>query len=286
MLAAVLLCAIPMTGCLTWQPGWEGLPIRASGASAEQASREAELLLAEADSEQKVRVALAAWQRVLEADPGHQLALARIAELHVLLGAAYLDSRGAKGEAYLAGIRACERAMAANPEFAAAVKGGASVDEASRWLGREHAAAMFWWVTGVSYLFKECQTPLQRVVNFRWMKRTQGVLQRLTGKDAGFPEDAVQFTWGIFYLALPRSVGGDMTKSAAAFERAIEIAPTSLLNRWGRAKYFHAKAGDRAGFEADMRWVLAQDPRAASSAYRWSVYFQRDARRALGLADR
>lgn len=80
--------------------------------------------------------------------------------------------------------------------------------------------------------------------------------------------------------------GGDMTKSAAAFERAIAIAPTSLLNRWGRARYFHAKTGDRAGLDADMRWVLAQDPRAASSAYRRNVNFQRDARRALGLADR
>ncbi len=284
--AVLLLSTVALSGCLTWRPGWEGVSVRPTSGVAEQAWREAELLLADADSEAKVRAAITAQQRVLEADPGHQPALARLGELHVLLGAAYLESRGAKKAAYLAGIRACELAMAANPQFAAAVRSGASVDEASLWLGREHAGAMFWWITGVSYLFKECQTPPQRVINFKWMKRTQNVLRRLSELDPTFQDGGVPFTWGIFYLALPKAVGGDLAKSAASFDEAITLSPGALLFRWGRAKYLHEKTGDRAAFEADLRWVVAQDPHRAASPYRWNVYFQRDARALLAAADR
>ena len=116
-----------------------------------------------------------------------------------------------------------------------------------------------------SYLFKECQSPPGRVVNFRWMKRAQGVLTRLTEIDEGYEHGAVPLTWGIYYLPLPKAVGGDMAASAANLERAIAIGPTSLLNRWGRAKYSFEKTGNRAGFVADMSWGLEQDPRHASS---------------------
>lgn len=284
--AVLLLSTVALSGCLTWRPGWEGVSVRPTSGVAEQAWREAELLLADADSEAKVRAAITAQQRVLEADPGHQPALARLGELHVLLGAAYLQSRQAKKAAYLAAIGACERAMALDPTFRAAVESGASVEEAGRHLGRDHAGAMFWWITAVSYLFKECQSPPQRVVNFRWMKRTQGLLERLGELDWGYLEGGVPFTWGVYYLALPRAVGGDLERSAASFAEAVEMAPSSLLHRWGRAKYLHTKTGHRAAFEADLQWVVAQDPRQATSPYRWNVYFQRDARTLLAAADR
>lgn len=284
--ALALACAFAAAGCLSWRPGWEGVQVGRRDPVPWRLVDDAERLYVVADSEVLVRQAIVAQQRVLEVDPEARQAMVRLGELHVLLGAAYLESRGAKKAAYLAGIRACERAMALDPSFRAAVAAGASVEEAGRHLGRDHAGAMFWWITGVSYLFKECQTPPQRVVNFRWMKRTQGLLARLSELDRGFLEGGVPFTWGVFYLALPRAVGGDLERSAASFAEAVEMAPTSLLHRWGRAKYLHEKTGDRAAFEADLRWVIAQDPHAAASPYRWNVYFQRDAQKLLAEADR
>ena len=58
------------------------------------------------------------------------------------------------------------------------------------------------------------------------------------------------------------------------------------LGRWGRAKYFHVKVGNRDGFVEDLEWVVAQDPRQATSPYRWNVYFQSDARLMLERVDR
>lgn len=274
-------CALTLVGCLTWQPGWEVPVVERPGEDASQLYERAERLLDDAGTEESVRSAIALYQQILSVDPQMIPAVVRQAELHVLLGAAYAHSKAVKREAYLAAIRLCERAMGRNPEFRAAVDGGVTIEQASVHLGVEHSGAMFWWITGVSYLFKECQSPPQRVINFRWMRRTQGVLRRLDELEPRFNEGGVPFTWGIFYLALPRAVGGDMQRSAESFEAAIALSPDSLLHRWGRAKYYHVKTGDRAAFAADLRWVLAQDPRAAASPYRWNVYFQRDARALL-----
>jgi hypothetical protein len=59
-----------------------------------------------------------------------------------------------------------------------------------------------------------------------------------------------------------------------------------MLGRWGRAKYFHVRDQDREGFEADLRWVLAQDVSAPGEAFCWRVYFYQDARDMLDNADR
>jgi hypothetical protein len=99
--------------------------------------------------------------------------------------------------------------------------------------------------------------------------------------DPAWQDCSVYFTWGVYYLALPASVGGDMARSAAYLEKASAAAPTSLLIPWGRAKYHADKSGDVASFRTDLEWVLAQDPSTAASPYRWNVYFQRDARAML-----
>ena len=79
---------------------------------------------------------------------------------------------------------------------------------------------------------------------------------------------------------LPEFAGGDREKSRELLDRAQAVGPESLLVRWGRAKYFHLETRNRAGFESDLRWVVAQDPRRASSPYAWNVYFQTQAREA------
>jgi len=88
-------------------------------------------------------------------------------------------------------------------------------------------------------------------------------------------------------LALPESVGGDMKRSASRFERARRSSGAKrLLIPWGRAKYFHRKRGDRASFTRELRWVLAQDPRAQTGdPYPWNLYFQREARQLLASVD-
>jgi hypothetical protein len=113
------------------------------------------------------------------------------------------------------------------------------------------------------------------------MARNTAVMKHLREVAPDWQHGAVHFAWGIYYLALPKVAGGDMELSRQSLDRAVEVGPHSLLPRWGRAKYYAVKTGDRQLFEDDLAWVVAQDPQQMDSPYPWNVYFQRDARAML-----
>ena len=100
--------------------------------------------------------------------------------------------------------------------------------------------------------------------------------------DPAYEHGAVPCSLAVYVIGRPASAGRDLERSAELLAQSIADAPTSLLARWGRAKYLHVRTGDRAAFRQDLEWVLAQDPAQAESPRRWNVYFQRDARDLLG----
>jgi tetratricopeptide (TPR) repeat protein len=281
--AVVLAVALGATGCMSWTPGWEieTTPSRETGADHAEVRR----ALDTAGNASELRDAIDDLQAIVDSEPDNLAALERLSEAMILYGAAYAGDRKEKASWYESGIQAAERAMATNDEFRARVEAGESIGAASKSLGRDEMRPMLFWVTGVSYYFKECLTGPGRAVSFRWMMRTKELMDRMLALDPGFERGAVLFSLAIYHIAAPPGAGRDLDLAADYFERAIEAGPSSLLVRWGRAKYFHVKTGDRDAFRSDLEWVLAQDPHAASSMYAWNVYFQRDARTMLGAID-
>jgi hypothetical protein len=108
----------------------------------------------------------------------------------------------------------------------------------------------------------------------------------MTSIDPDWNGGALHFTWGVYYLSIPESIGGDRKKSAAFFSKAIEVGPDRLLNRWGRAKYFHVKMKNPQGFREDLEWVLAQDAGRSPVHAAWNAFFKRDARQMLDTMER
>ncbi|NJL27680.1 MAG: hypothetical protein HC897_07155, partial [Thermoanaerobaculia bacterium] len=221
------------------------------------------------------------WEQSRARCPKTPRRFERLAEAHVLYGAAYAPGKREQGSYYRKGIQYAERGMALDEDFRNSVEGGASLAAGARRLGREELRPMLFWVTGVSYYFKECLSGFGRLWHFRWMLRTEEVMARMLEIDAEAERGAVLFSQAIYWIAAPPGAGRDLKRAAEFLDRAIALAPTSLLPRWGRAKYYHVKTGDREGFRRDLEWVLAQDPKTAASPYRWNVYFQSDARRML-----
>lgn len=287
---AARLCGVVVlaaaSGCMSWTPGWEVRRAGAAGGDPSARRAEGDRLFEAADSRESLLAALEAYRGALAVDPTDYATLSRACEAGTLLGAAYESGVAGKRRAYRQAIQLCEAAMATNSEFRALVVGGTPIGTAAAALTAREADAMFFWVTAVSYYFKECLWGPAHLVHFRWMLRARDVLARLTEVAPETNGGGVDFTWGIYYLALPSSAGGDMEASRASFERATTAAPSSLLVRWGRAKYYATRTGDRALFVSDLEWVLAQDPHAAASPYPWNAYFQRDARELLAAADR
>lgn len=278
---AALAAGVVLTGCLSWSPGWETATPAAVGQAGSEARQQAKMLFEVADDGPRLEAAITAWEEILRAAPDDREALESLAEAHVLYGAAYADGKKEKGRFYRRGIQYAERGMARNTAFRNQVEAGKSLGEAARELGNEELRPMLFWVTGVSYYFKECLGGFGKVWHFRWMLRTREVMERMLAIDPEAEQGAVFFSLGIYRIAAPPGAGRDLKLSAEFLDKAIAVAPTSLLPRWGRAKYYHVKTGDREGYRRDLEWVLAQDPRAAASSYRWNVYFQRDAGKLL-----
>ncbi|MEW6336691.1 MAG: TRAP transporter TatT component family protein [Acidobacteriota bacterium] len=281
-----LALALAACGCMSWTPGWRLETTGARSGDAAPRRAEGDRLFLKADSRESLLAALEAYRGALVVDPADYATLARACEAATLLGAGYETGVAGKRRAYRKAIRLCEAAMATNPDFRARVVSGQPIGAAAAALTSREADAMFFWVTAVSYYFKECLWGPAHLLHFRWMLRARDVLAHLAEVAPETNHGGVDFTWAIYYLALPASAGGDMNASRAHFARAAQSAPDSLLVRWGRAKYFAVKTGERDLFVSDLDWVLAQDPRRAPSPYPWNVYFQRDARLLLSETDR
>lgn len=282
---AVIAVAL-VGGCVSWQPGWIDASAVSPAVDASEPLTRAEALARDADTEAKLAAAIDAYSSVLERDPGSYAALSQLCQWNILRAAAYTTARRDKREIYRRALRYCDRALYTNAEFRALVDGGASLEEAASALTLREADAMLYWVTGMSYYFKEGLSGLGRLTGYRLIASTETLLDRLAEIDPDYGDGAVHFSRGIYYLGLPKFAGGDDAKSLEFLRRAEEAGPQSLLVPWGRAKYFYFETGDRAGFERDLRRVLAEDPHAASTPYAWNVYFQRDAAELLDNVDR
>ena len=87
--------------------------------------------------------------------------------------------------------------------------------------------------------------------------------------------------WGLYYQAVPEFAGGDKAKAKEFYEKAIAAGPKLIRNRWIRAKYYQPIAGTRAGFEEDLRWIIAQDPKSDGGEVAWNYYLIQDAKEML-----
>jgi len=176
--------------------------------------------------------------------------------------------------------------MVTHPEFRTRVQQGQPPWEACSALTSDQIDAMFFWVTAVLYYFKEGLTLPEMVVNVRWIGWCKQFLDRIETLDDRWGGGGVQFSLALCYGILPSAMGGDAAASAAYLDRAVTTGPDWLLNRWGRAKYFHVRDGNRQGFVDDLRWVVRQDIHTAGGVYPWKIYFQRDAGHLLENVDR
>ncbi len=273
-------------GCMVWAPQWPDVSVPSVPADTAGRLEEADGLGRRADSRNGIEAAIAAYKAVLEVEPAHYQSSVTLAHLHLLLGDAYASTTKKKRDYFKTAMAYAERAMFTNPAFRESIRRGESTWEACRVLGMREMEAMLFWVNAVFYTYKESLGFIGQVINFRWVRRARSVMAHMTSIDPDWEGGVLHFTWGVYYLSIPESVGGDRKKSAEYFRKAIEVGPDWLLNRWGRAKYFHAKMKNPQGFREDLEWVISQDVGQSPGHAAWNAFFMRDARQMLDTMDR
>lgn len=276
-----ILSIIFICSCATFQPGWNTLELQESSVPPEEIFAKADQIEKNADTAEEVEQLIETYKEVLKSDPLNYYALWKIGNYHILMGAAYSEKRKDKKYHYREAIRFCEKAMAINTTFKTEVLNGVKITDALETLTLSEIDAMGYWYTARFYYFIECLKPLGRVINTGIVINNNKMIERIDELNPGWAGGGNYFSRGLYYIAVPEKFGGSKQRASDEFSEAIQIGPTYIVNRWGRAKYLYDLIGDKEGFKTDLEWVIRQDPHDAGNPYPWNVYFQEDARKLL-----
>jgi tetratricopeptide (TPR) repeat protein len=282
---SILTIGVLLNACVSFKNGWN-VPIpNENDENPEHVIEKVAQLESEATSAESLEVLLNTLKELEKADPTNYLALWKIGNYNILMGAAYSDKKKDKRKHYREAIQYCEKAMCINADFKSAVLDGADVCTACSTLTLHEIDAMGYWYTARFYYFKDCLSPLGRLFNTRIVIDNNTMIERIDQLDSTWAGGGNYFSRALYYIAVPERFGGSKERAELEFRKAIETGPNYLVNRWGRAKYLYSITGNKAGFVSDMEWVLQQDPSNSGNPYPWNVYFQRDAKSALTRGD-
>jgi len=282
-LGMIGLATIVLAGCASTAGQWSdpnAIPSH-DPALDQQELKAARTAFTEADSEDSLRAAIETMELLLEAAPDHNRLLVDLAEAYTLLGAAYAQSRRDKRRYFLIAQGHAERTLMNRPAFRQALEQGQRPGRAAQTLDAEDVPAMVIWATATAYLFDEGMSTLGRVRNYRGLEDLRLFMERALELDPEYEYGLAPFSLAIFYIATPTFAGGDLDRAGQLMEQAIDSPGTSLMPRWGRARYLHSLTGDVEAKRTDLEWILSQDARTVDSPYAWNIYVQRDARRML-----
>lgn len=276
--AILLLCSL-LPGCaLNWQASWHTVRSSAATANVQPLLQLASTTYAAAGDAAKVDAALAAYERLLDADPANYRGLVDAAALLILRGTAYTDKTSLKSDFFYRAMHYAELAMYTNPGFRARADAGAVPWEIADSLGAAEAEAMLFWVTALQYEFKEGMSLPSKIINLVWLQRSLVFLDRIETVAPGFGGGAVEFAKVICYIALPESRGGSKEKGEDYMQKAVAKEDGWLLPRWARGKYYYPMQGEVEKGRQDLVWVASRPMEQFKDPYPWRIHFRNDAR--------
>jgi hypothetical protein len=271
---------------MSWRPGWTYSREATGTGDIDALLKRAHEKGQQADTEEKLAALIATYELILSIEPDHRHSLTDLCSYYTLLGTAYRQERDGKADAYMQAIRYCEQAMYLNVNFKKRGDLGESLWDASAVLVAEDADAMGYWATAVLYYFKEVVPDPLKPFHARWLTRARIVMERVEAVKPEWSGGANYFNLGIYYLATPKVMGGDLSKAEEYFAKAAATGPDWLLTPWGKAKFYYPLTGDRQAFDQDLAWVLTRNPHETGEPYAWSIYFQQQARELLAQGDK
>ncbi|PLX04611.1 MAG: hypothetical protein C0595_02625 [Marinilabiliales bacterium] len=280
-LLCISLLFITQNSCVSFKPGWKDLKLSTKSTNIDDLIVKAKKLETIADSKEELLKLLDIYKEIESADPENYYALWKTGNYNILLGAAYSPKKKDKKYYYKQAIQYCEKAMSTNEDFLNRVNNGEEIVEASKSLTLAEIDAMGYWYTARFYYFKDCLSPLGRVMNTRIVIDNNSMIDLIDKLDPSWAGGGNYFSRALYYIAVPEKFGGSKKRAADEFDLAIKTGPNYIVNKWGRAKYLYFLVGDTTAMKKDLQWVIDQNPHSAGNTYPWNVYFQNDAKKML-----
>ncbi|MBN1408449.1 MAG: hypothetical protein JW956_11700 [Calditrichaceae bacterium] len=276
---------LALTHCFTYSPDWQIPEPVDLKTDITVLLQEADTLVRYADSKEKLMHIISIYEKVIQTDPQNYKALYELGHLYLLTGDGYSVKLSEKKNFFKKALYYNEQAMYTNSLFKEQIDAGAEVWEAAKVLQERDMDLMLFWTTAVFYYYKECLGAFGQMINYHWIRRAKAMMEQLYSINPEHAGGAPYFTKALYYLSIPASVGGNKKIAEELFAKAIETGPDWLLNRWGRAKYFHVKMQNREAFKQDLEWILKQDIDTMKGHPAWKIYFMKDAQNMLTRID-
>lgn len=234
-----------------------------------------------ADNSEKVLQLIDTYKEVLKNEPENYHALWKIGNYFLLMGDAYATGRAEKRSYFKQAENFCEKAMLTNTELRTTLGPDGNLWEKSNLLTMNELDAMGYWYTARFYYFKEGLNYFQKLFNLHLVLNSNPIIDRINQLQPDWAGGGNYFSKGIYCIAAPKKYGGGKENATKQFEKAIEVGPDWIVNRWGRAKYLYGRFPDDAKKREDLEWVVAQNPHSGGNTYPWNVFFIREAKEML-----
>jgi hypothetical protein len=209
----------------------------------------------------QAKAAVDAWSAAAEIDPKNVTALTELTHAIYFYSDCHLRFDEENPQAYLdsheQGIRAGERALSAmSPAFAEKMASGARIEDAITVLNASAVPALYWRASNLGRWAKV--DSFATLLSYK--DEIREVMEFCLDEDPLYFYQGPDRYFGVFYAVAPGFAGGDMKKSAAHFNLAIDAHPNYFSTRILMAEEWAVKEDNRPLFEELVNFVLKSDP--------------------------
>jgi len=247
---------------------------------------EAEAAWAQRGDQAQAKAAVDAWTKAGEIDPKNVEALTELTHAIYFYSDCHLrfdeDNPDAYKDMHEVGTRAAERALSAmSPAFAEKMASGERIEDAIGVLNRSAVPALYWrssnlgrWATLESF-----------ATLLSYKDEIREIMEFCLANNPDYFYSGPNRYFGIFYSKAPGFAGGDMKKSVAFFNTAIDAYPNYYGTRILMAEEWAIKEDNRPLFEELVNYVLNGDPNVIPEIVPESLCEQRKAKKLMAEID-
>jgi tetratricopeptide (TPR) repeat protein len=260
--------ALGLSACGGREAAWETTPEKVNSAGATSpdqiggAKAAAEAAWAGRDDENKVREAIAQWEKVVQADPKDWETWGRLTRAIYFLADGHVRFHGSDSAqdnmlaTFEKAVTAAERGlMALSEPFAKKMQEGAKIEEAATVLDKQAVPLLYWRASALGKWAsaKGFATLLSH------KEEIKAVMQICLDKDPTYFFMGPDRYFGVFYARAPSFAGGDVAKSRQHFDKSLAGHPEYFGTSVLMAEDLAVKAQDKKLFEERLDYVLKAD---------------------------
>jgi len=258
----------------------------AARAQVAQLMAAADAAWAKRDDPAQAKAAVDAWTKAGEIDPKNAKALSELTHAIYFYADCHLRFDEGNPDLYKStheqGTRAAERALSAmSPSFAEKMASGERIEEAIKVLDASAVPALYWRSSNLGRWAK--LDSFATLLSYK--DEIREVMEFCLDEDPHYWYQGPDRYFGVFYAVAPGFAGGDMKKSAAHFNIAIDAHPNYFGTRILMAEEWAVKEDNRPLFEELVNYVLAGDPNVIPEIAPENACEQRKAKKLMAQID-